>query len=131
MYFDSLLPYALMYGMDIGDYWHNSDYKMFWAYREKHLIQLKLENQTKRDLANFGSWLNGVYIGAVIGDMFGGTKNFPENPIDFNEMEEEQRRLDRMSKEEIRQEKQLKLEQQSRIRKLEIINALKKRKEGA
>lgn len=117
--------------MDIEDYWHNSDFKMFWAYREKHLMQLKLENQTKRDLVNFGSWLNGVYIGSIIGDMFGGTKNFPDNPIDFNALEEEQKRLEQMSEEEKRQEKIAILEQQSRLRKIEIMSILNKRKEGA
>lgn len=115
--------------MNEEQYWESSDYKLFWAYREKHLIKIRLDSQSQRDIVNFGSWLNGVYIGAIVGDMFGGSKNFPDSPIDWNEIEQENLRLKQMSEEERRKEKIELLEQQSRLRKIEIMSTLK-RKEG-
>lgn len=107
-YFDVLLPYALMYGMSLEEFWYG-EADLFFAYRTSFMYKRELE---QNDIDTH-AWLSGLYVRQALAELWthgmqsGGTKvNYHKEPISVSNRKQE--KIDELQKKKDENERGIK-----------------------
>ena len=92
-----------MFGMTEKEFWED-DPQLYWSYQTFYLKKKEMEIEEN----NYNAWLQGIYVLSALNQslsgVFGkgkGTKIYPEKPLNFNEVKEEAKKLNKKEKEDL------------------------------